>query len=72
MAGISSEELRKRYVELEQVLWQAWDKGYDEGLTPEFLLADMVDYVATQTELGRMETTIQTIWEAWKRNRGIE
>lgn len=69
---ISAVELQRRQNELEQVLWTAWDKGYSEGLEPNYLLADMQDYVASQTELGRMDAQMKFFWERWKKNRGIE
>ena len=68
---ISASELNKQYAELEQVIWAAWDKGFSEGLTPDFLLADMQDYVANGTELGRMDATVSHFWKRWKENRGI-
>jgi hypothetical protein len=71
MGQITREELQRRYDAVKVAIKGAWSQGYAEGLTPEFLLADMKDFIAGETELGRMDSFVELVFAEWKGEQGI-
>jgi hypothetical protein len=71
MGQITKEELQRRYDEVKVAIKGAWSQGYAEGLDPNFLLADMKDFIAGDTELGRMDHFVELTFAEWKQENGI-
>ena len=67
-------DMKELYKNLEDVLMVQFDKGYEEGLTPEFMFFDLADHISTNTEYGQLTNTVpvvRAIYESWRESRGI-
>ena len=60
--------VEKAYEELKVLILVAFDEGYGNGMSMEQMLTEMKAFVAS-TELGEMDSLVETIFEEWKADR---
>lgn len=63
---MGTSELSASWDALKEVIYKAWDAGFEEGLDEAFLLADMKDHLAAKNGGERMDATVDMLWTEWK------